>query len=261
MQLSKIGLLIAVSMMATLNGCATISATDPKDPWEGWNRNVQSFNDALDDNVMKPVAKGYQWIAPDFVDQGISNFFSNIDDIAVCANNFLQGKFLDSGKDVARFIVNSSVGIGGFVDIGSMLDLPKHNEDFDQTLGVWGVPSGPYLVLPLFGPSSARGIFGLVGDAAMNPLTYAGFYLNPEWIGAAVSVGAGGLKAIDMRADMLTIEKIASEAAIDRYDFFKNAYLTRRNYLINDGQVSEEDVLKFEDLKEEGYGPLHSKPY
>lgn len=256
MQHRRAGVLVALSVTALLSGCATTRATDPKDPWEGWNRSMQSFNDGVDDYVMKPVAKSYQWVTPDFVDKGVTNFFSNINDINVCANNALQGKFLESGMDAARFLVNTTAGVGGLVDVGTMLDLPKHEEDFDQTLGVWGVPSGPYLVLPFFGPSSPRGIFGLVGDAAMNPFTYAGFYVNPEWIGAAISVGGGALKVIDARADLLSMERIASEAALDRYDFFKNAYLTRRNYLINDGNLPEEDVLKFDELKDEGFGPL-----
>lgn len=257
MQNGKTGWLAAVALVL-LNGCA---ATNSKDPWEGWNRNVQSFNDSVDDYVMKPVAKGYRWITPSFVDQGVTNFFSNIDDIGVIANDALQGKFLQSGQDSARFLVNTAAGVGGFVDVGSMLDLPKHNEDFDQTLGVWGVPTGPYVVLPFFGPSSPRGVIGLVGDAAMNPLTYVGFYVNPEWIGAAVSTGAGALKVIDARADLLGMEKVVSEAAIDRYQFFRDAYFSNRNYLIKDGNVPEDDVLKFEEQKDEGFGPLAPNPY
>ncbi|MDD2762011.1 MAG: VacJ family lipoprotein [Methylomonas sp.] len=261
MQSGKVASLFVIGMMAFLSGCATVKVPDPSDPWEGWNRSMQSFNDSLDEHLMKPVAKGYQWITPDFVDQGVTNFFSNIDDIGVSANDFLQGKFMQSTLDGARFLVNTTAGVAGLVDVGSMIDLPKHNEDFDQTLGVWGVPTGPYLVLPLFGPSSPRGVFGLVGDAAMNPLTYVGFCLNPEWLGAAVSMGGGGLKVIDARADLLGMEKVATEAALDRYQFFRDAYLSNRNYLVNDGNVPEEDVLKFEDLKEEGYGPLNTNPY
>lgn len=257
----KIASLVAAGMMVALGGCATVRSPDPKDPWESWNRSVQSFNDTLDDYLMKPVAKGYQWITPDFVDQGVTNFFSNIDDIGVCANDLLQGKFMQSGMDGARFLVNTTAGVAGLIDVGSMIDLPKHNEDFDQTLGVWGVPTGPYLVLPLFGPSSPRGVFGLVGDAAMNPFTYVGFYLNPEWLGAAVSMGSGAVKVIDARADLLGMEKIATEAALDRYQFFRDAYLSNRNYLVNDGNVPEDDVLKFEELKDEGYGPLNPNPY
>lgn len=261
MQYRKSGSLVAVGLMVLLGGCATTKATDPKDPWEGFNRNIQSFNDHVDDYVMKPVAKGYRWITPSFVDRGVTNFFSNIDDIGVIANDALQGKFLQSSQDSARFLVNTTAGVAGLVDVGSMIDLPKHNEDFDQTLGVWGVPTGPYLVLPFFGPSSPRGVFGLVGDAAMNPFTYAGFYLNPNWIGAAVSTGAGGLKAVDARADMLGMEKVAAEAALDRYQFFRDAYFSNRNYLIKDGNVPEDDVLKFEEIKDEGRGPIAPNPY
>ena len=261
MQNKKIGALVAISAMALLSGCATVETPNPKDPWEGWNRSAQSFNDGLDDYVMKPVAKGYKWVTPDFVDLGITNFFSNIDDINVFANNGMQGKFLDSSMDAARFLVNTTAGVAGFVDVASMIGLPKHNEDFDQTLGYWGVPSGPYLVLPFFGPSSPRGVFGLAGDAAMSPFTYVGIYLNPTWLGAVVSIAPRGLRVIDMRSDLLGMEKIANEAAVDRYEFFKNAYQARRNYLINDGNVPEEDVLDFDELKGEGFGPFHSKPY
>ncbi len=155
---------------------------------------MQSFNDGVDDYVMKPVAKGYRWVTPNFVDQGVTNFFSNIDDIGVCANDALQGKFAQSGADGARFLVNTTAGVAGLVDVGTMIGLAKHNEDFDQTLGYWGVPTGPYLVLPFFGPSSPRGVFGLVGDAAMNPFTYAGIYLNPSWIAPQLD-RAGGVES------------------------------------------------------------------
>ncbi|MCK9608598.1 MAG: VacJ family lipoprotein [Methylomonas sp.] len=256
-----IGSLVAIGAMALMNGCATVQSPDPRDPWESWNRGVQSFNDDVDSYVMKPVAKGYKWVMPDFADQGVTNFFSNLDDIGVFTNDLLQAKLMQSGMDTARFLVNTTAGVGGLVDVASMIDLPKHNEDFDQTLGVWGLPTGPYIVLPLFGPSSPRGVVGLVGDAAMNPITYAGFYLNPEWIGAAVSMGSGALKVIDARSDLLGMEKVATEAALDRYQFFRDAYLSNRNYLVNDGNVPEDDVLKFEDLKDDGYGPLNTNPY
>jgi len=253
--------LLAASSLALLTGCATVKTTDARDPFESFNRSVQSFNDGVDKYVMKPVAQGYNWVTPSVVDQGITNFFSNLDDIGVCANDALQGKFMQSGMDGARFLLNTTAGAGGFVDIASMIDLPKHNEDFDQTLGYWGVPTGPYLVLPFFGPSSPRGVVGLVADAAVNPITYTGFYLNPQWLGAAVSLGTGAVKVVDARSDLLGLEKVATEAAIDRYDFFKNAYLNRRNYLVNDGNVPEEDVLKLEEQKEGGYGPLNTNPY
>ncbi len=239
------------------SGCATTHSNDPKDPWEGFNRGMQSFNDGVDDYLMKPVAKGYQWITPEFVDQGVSNFFSNLNDIGVFANCAMQGKMLQSSQDMARFLLNTTLGVAGLVDVSTILDLPKHNEDFDQTLAVWGVPTGPYLVLPFLGPSSPRGVFGLAGDAAMNPVTYTGVFVNPAWIAAVSTVGATAVKVVDNRADNLGTERVATEAAaLDRYQFFRDAYLANRNYLVNDGNVPEEDVLKFEDLKDEGYGPF-----
>lgn len=247
MQNIKIKALIPAAILVILSGCATTRTPDARDPLESWNRGVQSFNDGVDSYVMKPVAKGYRFVMPDFVDKGVSNFFSNINDIGVCANDALQGKFAQSGMDGARFLVNTTAGIAGLVDVGSMIALPKHDEDFDQTLGVWGVPTGPYLVLPFFGPSSTRGVAGLAGDAAMNPISYTGIYLNPQWVSTAVSGGLSAINAVDTRADKLAIEKIASEAAIDRYDFFKNAYFERRNYLVNDGNVPGEDVLKLDE--------------
>jgi phospholipid-binding lipoprotein MlaA len=180
---------------------------------------------------------------PAFVDRGVTNFFDNLTGIGVFINDALQGKFVQSGMDTARFVVNTTAGVGGLVDVGTMIDLPKHNEDFDQTLGVWGVSPGAYLVLPFLGASSTRGVFGLMGDAAMNPISYTGAYFASGLVSSAVSGGLGAAHAVDTRSDKLAIEKIASEAAVDRYEFFKNAYLSNRNYLVKDGKVPEDDVL------------------
>ena len=246
MQTTKLKALVVTAGLTLLSGCASTQTKDAIDPWEGWNRNVQSFNDNVDNYVMKPVAKGYKWVTPGFVDQGVSNFFSNLSDIGVAANDALQGKFLQSGSDSARFLINTSAGVAGLVDVASLIDLPKHKEDFDQTLGYWGVPTGPYLVLPFFGPSTSRGVFGLLGDAAMNPISYTGIYFGSTWVSTAVSGGLGGLNAIDLRADNLGTEKIASEASVDRYQFFRDAYLANRNYLVKDGNVPEDDLLELE---------------
>lgn len=259
MYILKNGAWLVIALTALLSGCATVKTVDSRDPLQGWNRGVQTFNDGVDDYVMKPVAKGYNWVTPKFVDQGVTNFFSNLDDISVCTNDLLQGKFLQSGMDGGRFLVNTTAGVVGLIDVASMINLPKHNEDFDQTLGYWGLPTGPYLVLPFFGPSSPRGFVGLVGDAAMNPVTYTGIFVNPGWVGSAISTGLGAVKAVDSRSDLLGMEKVASEAALDRYDFFKNAYLSRREYLVKDGKVPEEDVLKFDQEQNKGYGPIN--PY
>lgn len=240
-------------ILATLAGCATTSR-DPKDPLEGWNRGVQIFNDKLDDYAMKPVAKGYQWITPEFVDRGITNFFSNINDIGVTLNDLMQFKISQTGLDGSRFIVNTIAGVAGFIDVAAMIDLPKHNEDFDQTMGVWGVPTGPYLVLPFFGPSSPRGVGGLIGDAAMNPISYLD--------SGIITGGLFAVNAVDLRADNLTSEKIATEAAVDRYAFFKSAYFQHREYLIHDGNMPEgSDLLEIdeEEINKDNLAPV--KPY
>jgi phospholipid-binding lipoprotein MlaA len=238
-----IGFIGSFCLLSVLNGCA-MSTKDARDPYEKWNRGVQSFNDKLDDYALKPIAKGYQLITPSFVDRAVTNFFSNIDDIGVALNDLLQLKFQQSGQDGARFLVNSVAGVGGLIDVAEKINLPKHDEDFDQTLGVWGVPMGPYLVLPLLGPNSFRGIGGKVGDTAMNPIAYidSGLITGAFFDKGYMSSSLSALKLIDLRADHLNTEKIAREAAIDRYDFFKNSYLQRRNYLIHDGNVKEDDL-------------------
>lgn len=241
--LKTITLVSSFCLLGLLNGCA-LSTKDARDPLENWNRSVQSFNDSLDDYALKPVAKGYQYITPDFVDQAVTNFFSNLDDVGVTLNDFLQCKFAQGGQDGARFLVNSVAGVGGLIDVAEKVDLRKHNEDFDQTLGFWGVPTGPYLVLPLLGPSSARGLGGRMGDIAMNPVTYidSGLITGAFFDKGYMSVSLNALKLIDLRADNLGTEKVAKEAAVDRYDFFKNAYIQRRNFLVTDGNVPEDDL-------------------
>ncbi len=252
---------IGFVFFSLLSGCATTG--NVSDPLEGWNRGVQSFNDSFDDYAMRPVAKGYQWIMPEFADQGVSNFFSNLNDIAVTINDLLQFKVVQTGMDGSRFLVNSTAGLGGLFDIASMIDLPKHHEDFDQTLGVWGVPAGPYLVLPLLGPSSPRGIAGLIGDAAANPATYVGFGAFPGMsnaVEAGISSGMYIVNAIDKRADILAAEKVVSEAAsVDRYEFIKNAYFQRRNYLVNDGNITDAD-FDIDNLEGGSFAPLDPHP-
>jgi len=220
-----------------LSGCAS-EPTQPKDEWEGWNRSVHGFNDGLDKAVIKPVAKGYQKYVPEPVDQGITNFFGNITDIGVTLNDLFQLKMLQSGMDLSRFLINTTAGVGGFFDVASRLDLPKHNEDFGQTLGFWGVPAGNYMVLPLLGPSSPRDAFGLLGDALLNPLTYISFGSSAA-VGAAIT-GAKAIEVTDTRSDLLTSEKIVDEASVDRYDFIKNAYQQNREYLVYDGNPPEQ---------------------
>ena len=237
----------------TLAGCASTptEVSEQNDPWVGWNRGTQTFNDNLDKAIVKPLAKGYQWITPEFVDEGVTNFFSNINDIGVTINDLLQFKMTQSGMDAGRFLINTTAGVAGFIDVATMIDLPKHKEDFGQTLGFWGVPSGNYLVLPFFGPSSPRDTIGLVGDALFNPLTYVSIFG-----GAAATAATAGSKVVDVtdkRANLMTTEKIVNEGSIDRYDFIKNSYEQNRDYLIHDGNPPEDtDPDLFDDSSEPG---------
>lgn len=240
-------LLTAISAAAIILSACSATAPHPNDPWYGWNRATYTFNDDADRFVIKPVAEAYEWITPEFVDDGVTNVFDNISDVRVTINDFLQLKMAQGGMDLSRFLINSTVGLGGIIDVATMFDLPKHDEDFGQTLGVWGVESGPYLVLPLFGPSSPRDAAGRIGDALFNPLTYVAF------IGGAASIATSSAKALDIadtRADALSSEKIIDEAASSsvngQYNFIKSAYEQRREYLTNDGASSEEDI-EFDD--------------
>jgi len=229
------------------------SAPKNKDTFEGWNRGVQSFNEGLDAAILKPVAKGYQWVAPAIVEKGVTNFFNNIDDIGVTVNDLLQFKMTQGGMDASRFIVNTTAGGLGVFDVAEMINLPKHNEDFGQTLGFWGVPSGDYLMLPLLGPSSPREAVGLLGDALLNPFSYTFLFGG----GIAVTAATSSLNALDAtntRANLMGTEKMINEAATDKYSFIKNAYQQRRDYLVHDGNVPAEDDIDLMDDDESSMG-------
>ena len=241
------------ALLATsfLSGCASLTSQKENDPLEPINRGVYQFNKQADKYVIEPVAKGYQFIMPEVIDRGISNFFRNLDDVVVFVNDVLQLKLNQATSDAGRFLVNSTVGVLGFMDVATDMGLPKHNEDFGQTLGVWGVPTGPYLVLPFFGPSSPRGLGGLVGDTAMNPVSYISLFVP------YVSTGLFVINTVDKRADNLGTEKTADEAAVfGRYEFFRDTYITKRKSLMLDGNVPEEEDLlldldeDFDDLDE-----------
>jgi phospholipid-binding lipoprotein MlaA len=246
---TKLPLLASIIVAAALTGCAT--TTQKNDPWQGWNKGTQSFNDGFDKNLLKPVAKGYLQVTTNAIDDGVTNFFSNINDIGVTINDILQFKLLQGGMDFSRFMINTTAGLGGIFDWASKIDLPKHDEDFGQTLGFWGIPSGPYLVLPLFGPSSPRDTVGLIGDALMDPITYVSIFGG--FAGTAASAGTSALDVTDHRAGIMTTEKVLDEATgDDRYDFIRNSYLQHREYLIYDGNPpNEEDPL---DSDESGSG-------
>lgn len=238
--------LISATLLTSLVACAG-AVKDKRDPLENWNRGVQTFNERADEYVMKPVATGYRFVMPSFANQGVSNLFSNVNDLGVTINDVLQFKLAQAGVDGSRFIVNSVAGMGGLVDVADMVGLQKHKEDFDQTLGVWGIPSEPYLVLPFFGASSPRAIVGRIGDAAMNPANYVGagvLGLSAGGAASAVSSGTFALKIIDARADHLGAEKVIHEATEDKYEFIKNSYFQQRDYLVHDGEkIDHNDVM------------------
>ena len=237
----------------TLAGCATTTPDELKnDPWTGWNHGTQTFNDNLDKAIIKPLAQGYEWITPTFVNEGVTNFFSNINDVGVTINDLLQFKVTQSGMDASRFLINTTAGVAGFIDVADMVNLPKHKEDFGQTLGFWGVPSGNYLVLPFFGPSSPRDTVGLIGDALFNPLTYVSIFG-----GAAINAATAGAKLVDVvdqRDHLMTTEKIIDEGSVDRYDFIKNSYQQNREYYIHDGEPFESSDPDLDDESSDSTG-------
>lgn len=209
-----------------------------KDPWESFNRSIYTFNSVLDGYILKPVAKGYRAVTPDFLEDGIENFFSNASEILTILNDLLQGKFAQGGQDTLRFIVNSTVGIGGFIDIGSRIGLDKHKEDFGQTLAVWGVSDGPFVVLPFLGPRTLRDSFTYIPDSAMSLINT----VEDE----PTRLGLTAASFISLRASLLDAETLA---AGDKYTFIRDAYLQNRTFMINDGEVSEEELFDdgFED--------------
>jgi len=221
-----------------LTGCSSISGlskyTEQKDPLESFNRGVFAFNYTLDRAVIKPVAQGYSEITPTPVKNMVNNFFSNLDDVVVTVNDLLQFKFRQAASDGSRVIFNSTFGVLGLFNVTT--ELEKHNEDFGQTLGYWGVSSGPYLVLPFFGPSSVRDGTGIYGDSFVSVIgrTKNMSARNRDWLAEGVNTRAGLLEG----------EKVLDEAIIDRYSFIRDAFLQRRQSLVYDGNPPKK---KFED--------------
>lgn len=200
-----------------------------EDPWEGANRLIFRFNDAVDTYALKPIAKGYQYVTPQFVEDGIHNFFQNIGDVGNLANDALQGKPSAAGIDTARLIFNTTFGLLGFIDVGTHMGLQRNDEDFGQTLGHWGVPSGPYVVLPLLGPSTVRDAVAKVPD------TYTGPYPYMDNMSARNTMF--GINIVDTRASLLSAERLVTG---DKYIFIRNAYLQNREYKVKDGNVKDD---------------------
>lgn len=207
---------------------ASIAEDKNPDPWEGMNRFTHGFNDLADKVVLKPVAKFYQWITPNFAQRGVGNFFSNLEDVETGVNNLLQGKLRDGTSDFARLAVNTTVGVGGLFDPATKMGLEKHEEDFGQTLAVWGLPKGPYVVLPFLGPSTLTDALTNPLNPRLDPILYL-YPVNHRNI-------LFGVRGIHDRAALFAVEGAVFG---DRYLFIRDAFLQRREYLIADGEVED----------------------
>ena len=227
-------------MASLLGGCAM--GRDPRDPLEPVNRGVYQFNEAVDKAVLKPVAQAYRAAIPQFLRSSVSNFFSNLNDVVVALNNLLQGKFTAAYADFGRVAINSTLGIGGLFDIASEAGVERHDEDFGQTLGVWGVGDGPFVMLPLLGPSTGRDAVGRFVDSKADLVTYVDPSRNRNQLWAT--------RIVNRRSELLDASTVLETASLDPYEFLRDAYLQRRRNLIYDGsppldrEPSDEPVKK-----------------
>lgn len=230
---ARVQMCVCMSVLL-LAGCATGPNANPKDPLEPMNRSISRFNDVLDDNVLKPAATGYKENVPDLVQTGVRNVFNNLSDIWSTVNNGLQLKGRDTAESFARVVVNTTVGIYGLFDVASYLNLERHPEDFGQTLGYWGMPSGPYVVLPLFGPSSVRdGVSSLGIDMPNDPVKQIDHVPTRN----ATTV----VRLVNKRASLLKASDMLEEASLDKYAFTRDAYFQYRRSQIYDGNPPDED--------------------
>jgi len=244
--LAKLKHFVLLGLVAVMVGCASIPAgvePSPHDPWEPFNRSVFGFNEGLDTYLLKPVVAGYRFVLPEFVRDGIYNFFSNYSDIYTALQNLLQGKPDYAFSDLMRVVVNTTFGLGGLIDMATPGGLAKHKEDWGQTFGVWGIPSGPYVVLPFFGPSSVRDTFGTVADLQSD---YLFGYVKD--IGLRNSIT--GLRVVNARNTYYEAGDLLDGAAIDKYSFMRDAYIQRREYQINEGREDKEPLM-----------PVYENPY
>lgn len=227
----------ALAAALLLAGCATTGPATPGDPWEGFNRKVFAFNEAVDEAVLRPVAEAYRDTVPQLVRTGVSNVLGNVGDLWSSINHFLQGKGQSGFEQGMRFLTNTLFGLGGLLDPASEMGLKRQSEDFGQTLGKWGLGPGPYLVLPLLGPSSLRDGVGRVPDMAASPSNL----FDDTRANVAVTL----LGAVDARAALLGVTGLADEVSLDKYSFFRQAYLSRRQDAVYDGAPP---IEAFEDI-------------
>jgi phospholipid-binding lipoprotein MlaA len=244
-----------------LSSCATTQETTEQpnntkvsDPYEKVNREIYDFNNGVDQYVAKPVADAYTWATPQVFRTGVRNFFNNLKNVNVVFNDILQAKFEQSAKDAGRFAINSTIGLGGLVDVADDVGLKQGDEDFDQTLAVWGVPPGSYMVLPILGPTTPRGITGVIVDTLTSPATYVGVPVKiiTSYMGAPVSV----MSMLNTRANAEGSLQFINEAALDKYVFTRESFLQWRENLASDGKSSNksdfEDELFNDDKNKAG---------
>jgi len=224
---------------ALVTGCTTVQTPTKGDPFEGLNRTVFTVNDKIDQYALKPVAQGYVWATPQPVRDSVTNFFSNIGDVYIAANNLLQLRIADGVSDIMRIVINTVFGVGGLFDVATLAKLPKHDNDLGLTLGHYGVPPGPYLVLPLFGPSTVRDAVGSIGNYYVNPISY----VSPSGLSWAL----WGLNIVNTRANLLGASNLLEGAALDKYSFVRNAYLQRRQYLLSDNRRRPQDLPSYDE--------------
>ncbi|MCW1936795.1 MlaA family lipoprotein [Pseudomonas sediminis] len=225
--IARLGGLMALVGLSLLP--AMSQAASEEDPWESFNRPIFRFNDTVDTYALKPIAQGYRAVTPQFLEDGVHNVFGNIGDVGNLANNLLQGKLHNAGVDTGRLIFNTTFGVLGFFDVAKHMGLRKSDEDFGQTLGVWGLNSGPYLVIPLLGPSTVRDATGRVPDSFLTPYPYMDHVPTRNV--------TRGVQVVDTRANLLQAERLVSG---DKYIFIRNAYLQSREFKVKDGQVEDD---------------------
>lgn len=241
---------LALAATGLISGCATGPERKPGDPFEPMNRAVFNFNDGLDRYVAVPVAKGYQKVTPQPLRTAVSNFFSNLGDLSNAANALLQLKITDATEDIIRFAFNSTFGLGGLLDWATPAGLPKHHQDFGLTLGHWGIPSGPYLVLPLFGPSTVRDSMGLVVDVKFNPLNYMEPAVrNPLYV----------LQFVSVRSDLLGATDLLQQAALDKYSFVRDAYTQQRRARLRGTSDNAAPLPEYDDEGDSGAATVPAK--
>lgn len=222
-------LTLALMLAASAQSIAAEEESANPDPWEALNRKVYVFNDYLDRYFLKPVAKGYQTVTPQFVEDGVHHMFSNVSEVGNVLNSLLQAKFINTAESGGRFVVNSTIGLLGFFDVASKMGMQQHEEDFGQTLGYWGLSSGPYLVVPFLGPRTVRDGVGSIADSFTDPVS--------EGIDHVPTRNEVlGVRLIDTRAQLIKAEELVTG---DRYIFIRDAYLQRRQFLVNDGEVKD----------------------